>query len=303
MALRHFTYECALRLHQLLALALAYAIWRHLGATHRLSRLYFCVGAALFLVCCAVLLGSLFYYHGLSLSRARISYDLRTITVRLYLNKPLKVQAGQYINLWVPWASLLSFGQTHPFTVVSWSDEPQDYLELFIHPNCGFTKNLMSLSKYGPTTCVALFSGPHGRQRRLHEYENVVMVATGFGIAAQFPYLKKLIHDHHVQRTNVCRIHLIWKIEELGETWIPTNRVCFAYRSLDVGIAAQQLLNEALDEDKLSGDQVRTFAPGTNPVMGNVKRWLSDTSHIHVLEHPGHLKGSSIRQENNMVPR
>ncbi|PQK10246.1 hypothetical protein BB8028_0002g05700 [Beauveria bassiana] len=247
LALRRFTYECALRLHQLLALAIGYALWRHVGATHHLSRLYLCVGAALFLVSCAVLLVSLLYYHGLGLSRARISYDLQTITVRLYLHKPLKIQAGQYINLWVPWASLSSFAQTHPFTVISWSEEPQEYLELFIQPVRGFTRDLMSLSAYGPTTCIALFSGPHGKQSHMHEYENVVMIATGFGIAAQFPHLKKLIHDHHVQRTNVRRIHLIWKIE-----------------ALDVGIAAQQLLNEALDEDKLYGDRILRISMYSN---------------------------------------
>ncbi|KAK9444880.1 ferric-chelate reductase [Metarhizium brunneum] len=65
------------------------------------------------------------------------------------------------------------------------------------------------------------------------------MVATGFGIAAHLPYLKKLIHDHHSHKTPIRRIHLIWQMDKL-----------------DVGIAAQELLNEALAEDKLDGDYI-----------------------------------------------
>ncbi|KZZ86750.1 Ferric reductase, NAD binding protein [Beauveria brongniartii RCEF 3172] len=63
------------------------------------------------------------------------------------------------------------------------------------------------------------------------------MLATGFGIAAHLPYLRKLIHNQNGRATSTRRIHLVWQIERR-----------------DVGIAAQKLLNEALDEDKLDGE-------------------------------------------------
>ncbi|KAK2589597.1 hypothetical protein QQS21_012728 [Conoideocrella luteorostrata] len=63
------------------------------------------------------------------------------------------------------------------------------------------------------------------------------MLATGFGIAAHLPYLQKLIHNHHSHKSPIRRIHLIWQMKQLG-------------------IAAQQLLNEALAEDKLDGDYI-----------------------------------------------
>jgi hypothetical protein len=77
---------------------------------------------------------------------------------------------------------------------------------------------LFDLSDYGPTTSIVLFSGPYGKQAPIHEYENIVMMATGFGIAAHLPYLKKLIHDHHSYKTSIRRIHLIWQMGKLGMT-------------------------------------------------------------------------------------
>ena len=40
---------------------------------------------------------------------------------------------------------------------------------------------------------IALFSGPHGSGAPIGDYGKVLMVATGFGIAAQLPLLKELI--------------------------------------------------------------------------------------------------------------
>ena len=150
----------------------------------------------------------------MGLSRARISYDLHTIKARLYLRRPLTIEAGQYLNVWIPSASLGSFIQTHPFTVVSWSDKPQEFVDLFIKPHHGFTKDLFSLSEYGPTTSIVMFTGPHGKSQSIDRYENIIMFATGFGIAAHLPYLKKLIHEH--QQRQIRRIHLVWQIEHLG---------------------------------------------------------------------------------------
>ena len=217
LALRSVAYEAALRIHQILAFAFAYALWRHIPSTNLLPGLYIYIGGALFLATSLFLLGSAVYRNSMRLPRARILFDKGTIKVHLHLSRPLKVKAGQYIILWVPSASLWSFAQAHPFTVISWSKNPQKCLDLFIEPRHGFTKDLFALSEYGPTTSIAMFSGPHGRQLSIHKYENIVMLATGFGIAAHLPYLKKLIQGHHSQATPIRRIHLAWQIEQRGE--------------------------------------------------------------------------------------
>ena len=216
LALRSMTYEASLRIHQALAFASAYAIWQHASSAELFPRLYLYVGGALFLIFSISWLAIVLYRNRSGVSIARITYDNSTIKITVHLSRPMRVKAGQYINIWIPWTSLGSVAQTHPFTVTSWSNEPQQHVDLFIEPRRGFTKHLFDLSHYGSTTSVAMFSGPHGKPLPIHRYENILMLATGFGIAAHLPYLKKLIYDHKSEATSVRRIHLVWQIERRG---------------------------------------------------------------------------------------
>ena len=146
--------------------------------------------------------------HG---TRAKITRSGTTVFVHLELSRPLRVQAGQYIHLWLPGLSLLSFFQTHPFTVISWSPEKQEKLVLLVEPRNGLTKSMASaaVSPYR-----ALFGGPYGRSVAVGNYETVLMLASGFGIAAQLPYLKQLMHGHEASPR---RVHLVWQVDNIGK--------------------------------------------------------------------------------------
>ncbi|KAB8202950.1 hypothetical protein BDV34DRAFT_227847 [Aspergillus parasiticus] len=174
LALRHLSYEIALRIHQLLSFVFAYAVWCHIPSVGLFPRLYLYIASGIFLTAVALQLGLVCYRNKLGLCRARISYDLK--------------------------------------------------------------HNQVSRSMALPQSIV-LFSGPHGQPWRTDGYENILLIATGFGIAAHLPYLRKLIYDHHTRTVPLRRIHLVWQIDDL-----------------DIGIAAQQLLNKALAEDSLDGD-------------------------------------------------
>jgi hypothetical protein len=43
------------------------------------------------------------------------------------------------------------------------------------------------------------------------------MVASGFGIAAQLPYLRQLIYGYNASKTRTRRVHLVWQLETLGK--------------------------------------------------------------------------------------
>ncbi|KAI6080158.1 ferric-chelate reductase [Hypoxylon rubiginosum] len=234
--LRVAPYELALRLHQGLAFLFLYALWCHIRFGKWFSVVYIYMAVGLFASVCLLQLGLLLYRNRLGLSPARISVDNRAIRVRVHLRRPVTVEAGQYINLWV---SLWSCVQTHPFTVVSWSDTPQTSLDLFIEPRRGLTQDLLRLAAYGPTTSLAIWSGPHGKVLPVDRHENILLLATGFGIAAHLPYVKKLVYHHRARRTPVRRVHLVWQMDDF-----------------DIGIAAQPLLNEALVEDSLRQDSI-----------------------------------------------
>jgi NAD(P)H-flavin reductase len=49
-------------------------------------------------------------------------------------------------------------------------------------------------------------------------YESVVLVASGFGIAAAISYLKKLVYSYNTSASRTRRVHLVWEVETLGES-------------------------------------------------------------------------------------
>lgn len=55
----------------------------------------------------------------------------------------------------------------------------------------------------------------------MDEHESIPMVASGFGIAAHLPYLKKLIYSYNTRAVRARRIHLVWQIESKGKMVSP----------------------------------------------------------------------------------
>lgn len=147
---------------------------------------------------------------------------ISAVKVRLLLPRPLKVDAGQYINLWIPGVSLCAWMQTHPFTVTSWSRGKQNTLDLLVQPRRGLSKDFLRYAEAAPDSSVsflALFSGPHGFRENVSHYESALVVASGFGIAAVVPYVKKMIYGYNTCTSQIRRVHLVWQVESRGESW------------------------------------------------------------------------------------
>ena len=77
------------------------------------------------------------------------------------LSKPLKIKAGQYVNICISslWLGLMSFVQSHPFVVASWNGERLTKLELVIEPRRGWTKALYSRA-IAASRLATVWSGP-----------------------------------------------------------------------------------------------------------------------------------------------
>jgi len=78
------------------------------------------------------------------------------------------------------------------------------------------------------------------------------MVASDYGIAVQLAYLKQLIHGYNARELRARRVHLIWQVRDIGESLnsiISVKKKHLTTR--DVTLAAQPLLNSALNEDTL----------------------------------------------------
>ena len=55
-------------------------------------------------------------------------------------------------------------------------------------------------------------------------YNTILLFASGLGIAALAPYLKRLILKNGYAR-EVRRIHVIWQFEDIGKTYQTTRAV------------------------------------------------------------------------------
>jgi hypothetical protein len=174
--------------HQILAVLSAYSICRHVVLTlvfnPPVPQAYAYVFVITFLSTSIIQAGSLIYKNramGSGFSKAYITHAYGIVNIRLRLSRPLKVKAGEYICLWIPSVSFWSFSQSHPFTVTSWPEGKQTYLDLFIEPRRGLTRDLLTYSKlhHGGSDCLALVSGLHGISVPIDDYEIGLLIASG----------------------------------------------------------------------------------------------------------------------------
>ncbi|KAH8585445.1 hypothetical protein B0O99DRAFT_530852 [Bisporella sp. PMI_857] len=235
---RKFSYEIFLRVHQALSALLTYAVWRHLPSDRRFPRGYIYISAGLYLATSILQVGSIIFYNGILRyyrSRATLTHDHGAVKVSIQLQKQLEFDAGKYINLWTPSVGFWAFLQSHPFMVISWAPGKQHTIDLLIDPQSGLTRDLLYHAKQNHAiNLLTMFSGPHGTSVAMDEYGSILMVASGFGIAAHLSYLKRLIYGYNARRTRARRIHLVWQIRHKTDAAV-----------------AQSLLNDALQDDKL----------------------------------------------------
>ncbi|KAH7112390.1 hypothetical protein EDB81DRAFT_848884 [Dactylonectria macrodidyma] len=220
-----FPYEFLLFIHRTIAILLGYALWLHLPAKELFPRLYLYLLIGVF-SSMILLIGTITLFR----SRCRFhSADLAwsttpVIQIVIRLQTRLKLEPGQYINLWIP-SGILSALQLHPFTVTSWSSDPTDTLVVFAKIRQGFTSNLSKQLKAGDSQKWAMFTGPHGSKLPVDRYDSVFLVATGFGIVALLPYLQWLTYANHAHQLEshapnpkaYRRVHLLWSVDDWGE--------------------------------------------------------------------------------------
>ena len=142
--------------------------------------------------------------------------------------------------------------------VTSWSRGKRYILELVVEPRQGLTKSLAHrahLMGLDGLQCMAFYSGPHGITESVDNYESVLYVASGPGIAAVIPYVKKLIHGYNTCTSHVRRVHLLWQVESLREFCLRQPKIP---RTNDIGAAVsmQELLNDMLTDDVLDDGYV-----------------------------------------------
>ncbi len=140
-------YELFLRCHQTLTFVAAYALWRHLSSSMKLSDLYLLVFDCTFLITfvmqCLILL-----YRNVALhrdcSRALIARQNNVVRMTIFISRSWKVKIEQYVNVWISFVSLWSFLQSHSFIIVFWSESKNSSLDFLIKLRDDFTRKLFN---------------------------------------------------------------------------------------------------------------------------------------------------------------
>lgn len=177
-----------------------------------------------------------------------------SMRIEIYLGRPVIIQPGQYIDLWVPSLNPWSWFQSASFIVTSWSTEKQSTLQLYVEcPNrpFGFTWLLLWRARRNSRRNLILFSGPHGISVPASRYETVLLVASDSGILAIRPYVDQLFHCVTKRTSKTRRLCLIWNV---------TRRSSIHFVIRIFGWVNKLLQNDIKDRTEVSEYVLRTLS-------------------------------------------
>ncbi|KAH8432446.1 NADPH oxidase family protein [Aspergillus melleus] len=183
-------------MHYLLALTALVALWRHVRLQKAFAQMYMIVGSAILVgttilhVATLLIRNVTFNQFG---SRAKVFRAKDSAQIIVPVNRPFTVHAGMTVYVWMPGVSLLSAFQCHPFSIAWWEVNDQgkaSSISLLVQKKDGFTRRLI---EHQAKEFLTFLDGPYGEPIDLSSYSNILLVASGIGIAAQVPYIRELL--------------------------------------------------------------------------------------------------------------
>lgn len=213
--IRRTWYELFLKTHLLSILSLNIALWFHLTLSINTAALSLSIASLFWIIQTVIWACCLLYrnsgnsgrvdHHIYSFHRER-AVDALYLTIGLH--RPWKVKPGQYVYVTLPSRHRGGI-QAHPYLIV-WSEEDSSgrstSISLLIECRSGFSRQL--LHKEHPRS--ALLDGPYGATVDLDNFDKVVLIASGIGIAAHVLMLRHLINAHNIKTARVRRLSLYW---------------------------------------------------------------------------------------------
>jgi predicted ferric reductase len=224
LVIRKWLYELFINTHYCLGILALVAIWCHVNLSKAFSRIYVLVGSSVLLFM-TLLHWTVLLKRNISKSqigcRAQIRWiDEEADQIDIHLARPFTVRAGMTVYICIPGVSLLSVFQSHPFAIAWWKnneDGKASTISLLVQRRRGFTLKLLNL-RGNQNTFLAWVDGPYGVPVNLDSYTRVLMIATGFGIAAQISYIKELLDDN--DRMANREIFVGWELREESKCFL-----------------------------------------------------------------------------------
>ncbi|ESZ90807.1 hypothetical protein SBOR_8812 [Sclerotinia borealis F-4128] len=152
---------------------------------------------------------------------------VNAIRLTVLLRRPMKINPGQYMYLFL-------------------SDMGVSFL---IEPSNGITSKLIGRG----SLCSVVMDGPYGKDLRLEDFETVILVAKGIGIAGIIPYVRSLTYrkvnkdknyDSYGRGLITRKIDLYWVLDDnCQEDWISDWLVDLQMRDSEKVVTAIYLIS------------------------------------------------------------
>lgn len=221
--IRNLFYELFVKLHLLLAILTVTTLWYHV--TPRSNKIYLIIAIGIWCATTFTRVILLFYRNfgqGQYTAEAVVERIQsggdgvlvdNTIKITLKIRRLSGIQAGQYLYLCIPRASIFACLQSHPFMIAWWDQDTEGNTTVFllVRPCKGFTRNIF---KHLGFQLSAFVEGPYGVERDFGLYGTVVMLATGIGIAGQLLYIRSLLEGYNNCEVRTRNIFLHWQLEK-----------------------------------------------------------------------------------------
>ena len=230
---KRFIYELFVSAHLAAAVTLVVSLWLHVR--NHPSKFY-----VLAAFCCAVLTSAIrvvqITYKNFRFSEhpstnyptvMSTSVEVRDhpghlIKCSITLVKRWKIFPGQYMYLRVPGLDSTSWFQSHPFTVIDSTQGKSEYKQqMIVCPQSGWSRRIKSAVHSKPL--LAVLEGPYGDSRDFSEYGTVMMIATGQGIFAFIPHIKRLIDGLETMPIKTRMVKVYWQLDwDIEMSWATT---------------------------------------------------------------------------------
>jgi len=234
---RKWMYEFFLKLHFILAFITAFAILIHLLPVSLEKSVFPIATLSLWGFSTIIRLTRVIYYN----SGGKKSPLIGQASIKHYFNgqsvsamkivvrpqRPLEIRPGQYVYLFLSDMGTRRRLQAHPY-VISWWDDSMRATELcfLIQPQNGISSELIARNSLRKV----IIDGPYGKDHHLEDYETVILVAKGIGIAGILPYIRHMTYrraskdkENEVYRRGLItrKIDVYWVMENnCEEEWI-----------------------------------------------------------------------------------
>ncbi|KAH8807067.1 hypothetical protein F5884DRAFT_788434 [Xylogone sp. PMI_703] len=147
------------------------------------------------------------------------------LTVKL--QREMQIRPGTYAYLFFSDMGIRRRFQAHPFVIAWWDDSLRaTELAFLIQPQSGISADLIRRNTIRSVTV----DGPYGKDLHLDEYETVILIAKGIGIAGLLPYVRHMAYrrlstaqynDAYRRALITSKIDIYWVLEDdYQQDWI-----------------------------------------------------------------------------------